>query len=64
MAQVAQSSSGSNNELYFELCSNYIYLLLFCCSIFRKIPRCEPMLTKTTLTKTHTKYRDSELIVA
>ena len=49
MAQVDQSLSWSNNGLYFELCKNYLYPILFRCSLFRDNPRCEPMLTKTTL---------------
>ena len=58
MAQVDQSLSWSNNGLYFELCKNYLYPILFRCSLFRDNPRCEPMLTKTTLTKTQTKSHD------
>ena len=58
MSQVSQSLLWSNDGLYFKSCSNYLYLPLFCCSLFRENPRCEPMLTETTPTKTHTKYHD------
>ena len=60
MAQVDQSSLWSNDGLYFELCSNYLYLLLFRCSMFRENTICEIMLTGTTLTKNHTKYHDTK----
>ena len=58
MAQLAQSSLWSNNGLYFKLSSNYLYLLRISRSYFCDNPRWEPMLTKTTLTKTHTKSHD------
>ena len=51
MKQVAQSFSWSSDGLYFKLCSNYLYLLLFRCSLFHENPRCEPMLTETTIYK-------------
>ena len=58
MAQVDQSSSWSNYGLYFELCSNYLYLLLFICSLFGENTICDIMFTETTLTEKHTKYHD------
>ena len=51
MAQVAQSSLQWNDGLYFELCRDFLYLLLFCCSLLCETQDLSPCSQKIFLRK-------------
>ena len=58
MAQMDLYFLWLKDELHFDLCSDYLYLLLIFCSLFHESPICDPVLTETTITIIHTKYHD------